>query len=98
MLDIESVDYSVQDKRFKIYFQDGGYLGFPIRMILTIFYLRVILMLTTKFLVDCLSVQEKKLKIDFRLAAMAAILDFPSKTFQLSFIYKLPQYFLPSSI
>ena len=29
----------VQEKKHKIDFQDGGHLGFPIRMILTIFYL-----------------------------------------------------------
>ena len=30
----ESIDPSVQEKKFKIDLQDGGHLGFPIRMIL----------------------------------------------------------------
>ena len=41
---------SVQEKKQKIDFQDachGGHLGFPIVMILAIFYLKVTLMLPT---------------------------------------------------
>ena len=49
--------FSVQEKKRKIYFQDGGHgfhLGFPIRMILAIFNLQVTLMLPTKFPVNWL--------------------------------------------
>ena len=31
----ESIDLSVKEKNFNIDFQDGGHLGFPIRMILS---------------------------------------------------------------
>ena len=50
-----AVDLSFQEKKRKIYFQDGGYgghLGFRIRMILTIFALQNIHMLPTKFQVN----------------------------------------------
>ena len=33
----QSTDLSVQEKNFNIDFQDGGHLGFPIRMILATF-------------------------------------------------------------
>ena len=46
----ESVGILVQEK-FKIDFQDGGHLGFLIRMILGIFDLQVMLILPTMFLV-----------------------------------------------
>ena len=48
----ESTGLSVQEKKRKIEFQDGGHgghLGFPIGTILAIFDLRVTLMLPTKF-------------------------------------------------
>ena len=65
----KSVGLSVQEKKQKIDFLDGGHgghLGFPIRTILAIFELQVILMLPTKFKSIGLSVQEKKQKIDFQ--------------------------------
>ena len=48
----KSISLSVQEKKWKIGFQDGcngGHLGFPIRMILAIFNLQVSLMIPTKF-------------------------------------------------
>ena len=49
---LEAIGLSVQEKKRKIDFQDGGhggYLGFPIGMILAIFYLQVTPMLPSKF-------------------------------------------------
>ena len=46
---------SIQEKQFKIDFQDGncgGHIGFPIRTILAIFDLQVTLMTLTKFQVN----------------------------------------------
>ena len=65
---MESTGLSVQEKKRKIDFQDGGHLGFPIGTILAIFDLQVTLMLPSKFGVNStgLSVQEKKGKIDFQ--------------------------------
>ena len=51
----ESNGLSVQEKKRKIDFQDGGHgghLGFPIRMILAIFDLQVTPMLPTKYQVN----------------------------------------------
>ena len=48
----KSVGFSVQEKKRKIDFQDGGHLGFPIGMIWAIFDLQVTLMLPTKFQVN----------------------------------------------
>ena len=66
---MESIGLSVQEKKRKIDFQDGGHgghLGFPIGTILAIFDLQVTLMLPSKILDSTgLSVQEKKRKIDF---------------------------------
>ena len=70
---LEAIGLSIQEKKRKIDFQDGGHLGFPIGTILAIFYLQVTPMLPSKF---GLSVQEKKQKKNFKMAAMAAILDF----------------------
>ena len=59
---------SIQEKKFKIAFQDGNcgsHLVFTIGTILTIFDLQVTPMLPTKFGVSWLSVQEKKGKISF---------------------------------
>ena len=66
---MESTGLSVQEKKRKIDFQDGGHgghLGFPIGRILAIFDLQVTLMVPSKFGVNWLSVQEKKQKIDFQ--------------------------------
>ena len=47
----ESIGLSVQEK-FNINFQDGGHLGFPIRMILATFDLQVTSILPMKFPVN----------------------------------------------
>ena len=57
-------------------FQDGGYLGFPIETILTIFYL-------PSFMSSGVSVQENKLTTDFEHGGRAAI-------FYLLSMYKSP--------
>ena len=62
----ESIGLSVLEKKFNIEFQDGCHLGFPIRMILATFDLRVISILPMKFESIVLLVQEKKFKIDFQ--------------------------------
>ena len=49
---LESTGLSVQEKKRKIDFQDGGHLGFLISMILAIFDLQVTLMLPTKYQVN----------------------------------------------
>ena len=46
---LESIGLSVQEKKRKIDFQDGGHLGFPISTILATFDLQVTLMLPSKF-------------------------------------------------
>ena len=46
---LEATGLSVQEKKRKIDFQDGGHLGFPIGTILAIFDLQVIPMLPSKF-------------------------------------------------
>ena len=46
---LELIGHSVQEKKRKIDFQDGGHLGFPIGRILDIFYLQVTPMLPTKY-------------------------------------------------
>ena len=45
----ESIDLSVQEKNFNIDFQDGCHLGFPIRMILATFDLKITSILLMKF-------------------------------------------------
>ena len=68
---------SVQEKKFKTDFQDGGHgshLGFVISTISAIFDLQVTKILPTKFQSTGLSVQEKKFN-------MAANLDFRSEQF-----------------
>ena len=76
--------------------QDGSRLGIPIRMILATVDLQVTVILPMNFESIVLSVQEKKFKTDFKMAAMAAIWDFLSQQFELFFIYKSPWCFLPS--
>ena len=49
---LESTGLSVQEKKQKIDFQDGGHLGLPIGTILPIFDLQVTLMLPTKYRVN----------------------------------------------
>ena len=59
------IGLSVHEK-FKIDFQDGDHLGFPIRTILATFALQVTSVLPMKFESIALLVQEKKFKIDFQ--------------------------------
>ena len=49
---LESIGLSVQEKKRKVDFQDGGHLGFPIGTILAIFDLQVTPMLSTQFKVN----------------------------------------------
>ena len=49
---LESIGLSVQEKKRKIDFQDGGHQGFPIGTILAIFDLQVTLILPTKYRVN----------------------------------------------
>ena len=77
---LESTGLSVQEKKRKIDFQDGGHLGFPIGTILAIFDLQVILMVPSKFGVNWPSVQEKKRKIDFQDGGQGGHLGFPIET------------------
>ena len=72
----ESIGLSVQEK-FNIDFQDGGHLGFPIRMILDTFDLQVTSILPMKFESIALLVQEKKFKIDFQHGCQGDHLGFP---------------------
>ena len=62
----ESIGLSVHEKNFNIDFQDGGHLGFPIRMSLGTFDLQVTAILPMKFESIAHLVQEKKFKIDFQ--------------------------------
>ena len=48
----ESIGLSVEEKNFNIDFQDGGHLGFPIRIILATFDLQVTSLLPMKFQVN----------------------------------------------
>ena len=48
MTSFESICLSVHEKKFDIDFQDGGHLGFSIRMILATFDLQVTLILKMK--------------------------------------------------
>ena len=60
--------------------QDGGLLRFSIGTIVAIFDLQVTLMLLAKIQVNWLSVQEKKLKIDFQDGGPGGHLRFPVET------------------
>ena len=80
---------SVQKKKRKIDFQDGGHgghLGFPIGTILAIFYLQVTLMLSSKFGVNWPfgsgkeAKNRKKRKIDFQYGGHGGHLGFPIGT------------------
>ena len=100
---MESTGLSVQEKKGKIDFKDGGHgghLGFPIGTILAIFDLQVTLMLPTKFgpLESIgLSVQEKERKIDFQDGGHGGHLGFPIGTilaiFNLQVTLMLPSKF-----
>ena len=62
--------------RFNIDFQDGSYVGFPIRMILATFDLQVKSILPVKYQVNCLLFRRESSKQIFNRAASATILDF----------------------
>ena len=65
----DSTGLSVQEKKQKIDFQNGGigcHLGFPIGIILAIFDLQVTLMLPTKFRVNRFLGLREEAKIDFQ--------------------------------
>ena len=73
---LESIGLSVQEKKRKIDFQDDGHLGFPISTILASFDLQVTPMLPSKFGVNWPFGSGEEAKNRFKMAAMAAILDF----------------------
>ena len=80
----KSVGLSVQEKKQKIDFQDGGHgghLGFPIGTILAIFDLQVTRCFLQSFMSIGLSVQEKKPKIDFQDGGHGGHLGFPIRKF-----------------
>ena len=80
---MESIGLSVQEKKRKIDFQDGGHgghLGFPIGTILATFDLQVTLMLLASLESIGLSVQEKKRKKDFQDGGHGGHLGFPIGT------------------
>ena len=91
---MESIGLSVQEKKRKIDFQDGGHLGFPIGTILAIFDLQVTLMLPSES--TGLSVKEKR-KIDFQDGGHGGHLGFPIDTilaiFDLQVTLMLPSKF-----
>ena len=55
-----------KEKKQKLDFQDGGHLGFPIGTILAIFIYMSPRSFLPSFMSIGLSVQEKKLKVDFK--------------------------------
>ena len=80
---MESTGLSVQEKKRKIDFQDGGHgghLGFPIGTILAIFDLQVTLMLPSKFGVNRPFNSGEEAKIDFQDDGHGGRLGFPIGT------------------
>ena len=78
---MNSIGLSVQEKKFKIDFLDGGHgghLGIPNGMILVLFDLKVTLILPTKFRV---SLPFGSGEVQKQIFKMAAILDFRSEHF-----------------
>ena len=94
----EKQKLDVQDSRYSSRHGHGGYFGFPIGTILAIFDQQVTPMLPTKFHISWPfgSGLEKKKKKIFKMAAMAAILDFRSERFKLFLVNKSPPCLLPS--
>ena len=93
----ESIGLLVQEKKWKIDFQDGchySHLGFPIGMISAFFYLQVTLMLPTKFPVNWPFGSGEEEKKNFR-----GYLGFPIGTilpfFDLQVLPMLPTKFWP---
>ena len=77
---MESIGLSVQEKKRKIDFQDGGHGGhlrFPIGTILAIFDLQVTLMLASKFGVNWTFGSGEEAKIDFQDGGHGGHLGFP---------------------
>ena len=74
--------------------QDGGHLGFPIRMILATADLKVTSILPMNFESITLSVPEKKFKINFQDGRHGRNWDFLSGRFELFLIYQSPRCFL----
>ena len=74
---LESIGLSVQEKKRKIDFQDGGHLVFPIGTILAIFDLQVTWCFLASLESTGFSVQEKKRKIDFQDGGQGGHLGFP---------------------
>ena len=90
----ESMGLSIQEKRFKIDFQDGncgGHLVFPIGEILAIFDLQVTLMILTKVQVNWPS-SSGEAKYRFS----SGHLGFPIGKILAFLIYQAPLCFLPS--
>ena len=97
---MESTGLSVQEKKRKIDFQDGGHgghLGFPIGTILAIYDLQVILMLPSKFGVNWPFGSGEEEKIDFQDGRHGGHLGFPIgkilATFDLQVTLMLPSKF-----
>ena len=65
---LSQLAFQVQEQKFNTDFQDGGHLGFPIRMILATIDLQVTVtsIFPMKFESLALLVQEKKFTIDFQ--------------------------------
>ena len=94
---MESVGLSVQDKKRKINFHDGGHLGFPIGMILAIFDLQVTPTLPSNFGVNWPFGSGEEAKIDFQDGGHGGQLGFPIGTilaiFDLQVTLMLPSKF-----
>ena len=60
-----SIDFTVQERKFNTDFQDGGHLGFSVRMILATFHLQVTSIFPSFESVGVL-VQNKKIKKDIQ--------------------------------
>ena len=72
----KSAGFLVQEKKQKIDFQDGCHLGFLIGMILATFDQQVTLMNPTKFQELAFRFRRRRENQIFKMATMAAILDF----------------------
>ena len=71
----------VQKEKRKIYFQDGGHLGFPIGTTLTILTYKSLRCFLQSFKSISLSIQQMKPNIDFQDGGQAAMLDFLAEKF-----------------
>ena len=82
--------------RFNIDFQDGNYVGFPIRMILAIFYLHVQVksILPMKFQVNCPFVSGEKVQNRFSIGLLGQPSWITDQNDQIFLIYKSSGYFL----